>query len=492
MTTLGARTRCSRCNAQLRRDRPPGALCGPCERAGPDPRHDLPPDFYTRPLILAALTDYDFGALFLAIRAETGWTQQTLGEIIGLDREQISAIERGTRQLRDVRIAARVASRLLIPPGLLGFSDGATVGAGGAISGRKVVNWMDRRIFVQHVAGITLGMATASGLDAGRLLSLLPGAEPAGTRHIGADDVQVIDQLTTTFVRQDFAHGAGLVRDAAVAQLRTVLPLLDAQVSPEVRPRLMLATAFLASQAGWMSFQVGQDEAARRLWTVGLELARDTEDPRGADLASHILMNMTQQATHLGRLDEALQLARIGHAASTDRDPVSPSTNCNLASAQAFAFAAQGDLVSCDRALGQGEEHFTTIDPANRPPWGSFLNEVVLASDRGRARYTLASLDRDSRTAGRAASSLRYAADNWGPDYARLRATNLADLAGAHALAGDTDTAISVGHQAVDEVTVVHSVRAYDRLRVLNTVLEPLNNSAGVAELRERLAATAA
>ncbi|MEO7193939.1 MAG: hypothetical protein ABIZ05_03825, partial [Pseudonocardiaceae bacterium] len=66
------------------------------------------------------------------------------------------------------------------------------------------------------------------------------------------------------------------------------------------------------------------------------------------------------------------------------------------------------------------------------------------------------------------------------------------DLAGAHALTGDTDTAVTLGHQAIDAVTALHSPRTHDRLRVLDTALQPLHTSAGVAELRDRLNAAAA
>ncbi|MGH3771731.1 MAG: hypothetical protein ACRDRW_10095 [Pseudonocardiaceae bacterium] len=87
---------------------------------------------------------------------------------------------------------------------------------------------------------------------------------------------------------------------------------------------------------------------------------------------------------------------------------------------------------------------------------------------------------------------MRHAVDSFGPDYARSRALYLPALAGAHAIAGDLDTAVSVGHQAVDAVTAVHSALAYDQLRVLDTALEPLHTSTDVAELRDRLATTAA
>ena len=87
---------------------------------------------------------------------------------------------------------------------------------------------------------------------------------------------------------------------------------------------------------------------------------------------------------------------------------------------------------------------------------------------------------------------LREAVDRLGPDYARPRAFYLTDLAGAHALAGDADAAIAVGHQALDAVTTVQSLRTHDRLHVLNTALEPLHTRTGVTELRNRLTATTA
>jgi hypothetical protein len=84
-------------------------------------------------------------------------------------------------------------------------------------------------------------------------------------------------------------------------------------------------------------------------------------------------------------------------------------------------------------------------------------------------------------------SLLRQAVDSFGPDFAEPRAVSLTDLAGAHAIAGDIDTAVDIGHQAVHAVTALSSPRAHDRLRVLDTSLKPLHTSTGVAELRERL-----
>ncbi len=433
---------------------------------------------------MAALADYDFGFVFRRVRAVTGWSQQALGELVGLDQTRISEIERGVRRLRDVALVARVATGLRIPPVLLGFGDDGTT----VDDARKVVSWVDRRDFVQHVAGLAVGATGVAGLDIDRLIALLPHADPTGIRHVGASDVAVIEQATAAFVRQDFATGAGPIRDVAVAQLRSVLPLLDTQMTPEVRPRLYLATAHLALTAGWMSFDVNQHDAARRLWMVGLNVARASEDPRGSDLTVYLLHDMALQAEHLGDPDEALHLVQLGHAAAIGSHPVSAATTSLLVSTQARAYAAQGNAEDCACALGQAEEHFSAIDPATRPSWGASHDEISLAAKQGGAHYTLARARRDPRAASRAVPLLRHAVDSLGPDYARPRALFLTHLVGAHAIAGDIDTAVSVGHQAVDAVMSVSSPRAYDRLGVLDTVLAPLHTSAGVAELRDRLA----
>jgi hypothetical protein len=492
--TISGQGCCARCGARLRRVRARGeAWCDPCRRAGPDPRRELPPGFYFQDHIAAALLRYDFGTVFREVRAHTGWSQQTLGSLVGLDQSRISAIERDVCRLRDVALVARVATTLRIPSILLGFGNfGATVGDA-RVAGRKVVSWVDRRDFVQHVATLTFGVTGAAGLDIDRLTALLPQAEPTGTRHIGTADVETIEQTTATLRRQDHAHGSGLVQAAAVAQVQSVLPLLDAQATSGVRSRLLVATADLAAQAGYMSFDVTQHEAARRLWMIALNIARHAEDPRDNDVTVYALYNMALQAVHLGRPDEALRLVHLGHAAVAGPHPVAATLSCCLANIQAKVHAARGDTTDCDRALGKALEYFAAIDPASRESWSVILlDEAGLSGYQGHIHYTLALTGHDPRAAQRAVPLLRHAVDHFRPDCARARAFYLADLVGAHALAGDADTAVTLGHQAIDSITALHSPRAYDRLRVLNTVLEPRHSSAGVAELRDRITATAA
>ncbi len=450
----------------------------------------LPVGFYDDPGLSAALARLEFGPVFRRVRAEQRWSQHVLGALLGLDQAAISKIENGQRSLTDAAAVIRCANVLAIPAGKLGLRYGVTVGPC-AVTGQKG-SWMDRRDFLEQVAGLTFGAGVAAGVDIHRLLSLFPWAEPTGTRHVGAADVEAIEAATAAFRHQDFAQGSGLVRDTAVARLHATLPLLGAQVAPEVRPRLYLATARLAMMTGWLSFDVERHDAARRLWLIGLEVARATDHPLGGDLTAYLVFDMAIQAVAVGCPDEALKLVHIGQAAAVGSHPVSAATASSLFCVSARAYAARGDARACDLALHQAEEQFASIDHQIRPPWSAHLDDVGLASWQGAVHYALARPERDPIAASRAVALLHHCVNRYGPDYARSRALCLPDLAGAHALAGDLDTAVSVGHQAVDAVTAVHSPQAYGRLHRLHTVLEPLHTSPGVAELRDRLTTTTA
>lgn len=242
-----------------------------------------------------------------------------------------------------------------------------------------------------------------------------------------------------------------------------------------------------------MSFDVTQHEAARRLWMIALDTARHAEDPRDNDVTVYALYNMALQAVHRGRPDEALRLVHLGHAVVARPHPVAATLSCYLANIQAKVHAARGDTTDCDRALGKAIEYFAAIDPASRESWSVILlDEAGLSGHQGHIHHTLVLAGHDPRAAQRAVPLLRHAVDHFRPDCARARAFYLADLVGAHALAGDADTAVTLGHQAIDSITALHSPGAYDRLRVLNTALEPRRGSVGVAELRDRITATAA
>ncbi|MGH3695167.1 MAG: helix-turn-helix domain-containing protein [Pseudonocardiaceae bacterium] len=119
------RRACERCGAVLRRGRP-GTRCDPCSRR-PDTAEQLrETGFFSQDAVRRALLAYDFGYLFRAVRRTAELTQVELGEVLEMEQDRISRIERGERKLRDIEIVARIATRLGIPPILLGFGADTT------------------------------------------------------------------------------------------------------------------------------------------------------------------------------------------------------------------------------------------------------------------------------------------------------------------------------------------------------------------------------
>lgn len=161
-------------------------------------------------------------------------------------------------------------------------------------------------------------------------------------------------------------------------------------------------------------------------------------------------------------------MVQLSYATATRRtQPLPASTASYLASSEACCQAALGDAQACDRALGEAAEHFTHADPSTAAPWAARVTAAELTARQGNASYTLAQTTTDPKRAARAVPLLQQAVDGRG------RALNLAALAGAHALTGDVDTAARTSHHAVQEIIAIALPRAYERLRTLDTVLQP-------------------
>ncbi|MDQ3150705.1 MAG: XRE family transcriptional regulator [Actinomycetota bacterium] len=334
----------------------------------------------------------------------------------------------------------------------------------------------------QTVTAITVGMGQAD-LDLDRLDRLIPrldADEPP--RQVGAADIDAIERTSDALRRRDFAHGGGLTRAAAIAQLRSVLRLRRVAATPAIRMRLDIAAADAAMLAAWSSYDVEQHDDARRLWIVALELCRHTDHPRAADLAVLTLLDMAHQSLHLMRPDDALRFAGLGLAVENGAPgAVSDATRSYLASVQSWSYATLGETTACERAVGRAEAHCAAVDPGTALPWTAYIGTAEFTAQRGHAWYLLSATQPDA--AARAVPLLTAATSALGSDYARTRAVNLAGVAGSHARTGDTDAAVSVGRHALEEISRTSSRRAYQRLRMLDDCLA-VHQTADVADLR--------
>ncbi|GAB3447727.1 hypothetical protein GCM10027436_40040 [Actinophytocola sediminis] len=456
-------------------------LCDPCARTARwSGRCPVPDGFYDAPSLRSALAKYDFGTVFRAVRLQAKLTQEELGFLVGLHQPRVSAVERGEHQIRDVAVVARIAAALGVPASLLGFRSSPA----GSVRSQEV-SWVDRRDFFGAVAAIALGAGVHPELE--RLEALLPvRSDPSPPLRIGASDVAAIQETTQAFRQSDYRHGGGLSRAAAVAQLGYVLKLQNARCDDQVRAQLLLATADLAMAAAWMTYDVEQNEAARRLWMIALDTARRADHPLSADLTVILLLDLAHQALHLRRPDEALRLVQLAaSAATTGRYPVSASTRSYIAATLAWCHAALGNAEQCWRALGDAQQSYVDADPATAPPWAANVTLAEIAAQHGHSYYLLAQAD--PSYAPSAVEHLRVAVDGFGSAYARSRAVNLPGLAGSYFYVGELETAVATGYEAVTEIGTLSSQRAYARLAVLADAAAPFGDDSAVADLRQRI-----
>ncbi|HET9258112.1 MAG TPA: hypothetical protein VFO16_23350 [Pseudonocardiaceae bacterium] len=96
---------------------------------------------------------------------------------------------------------------------------------------------------------------------------------PRCPTRVGASDIEQIRTAESVFAGWDFAYGGGLVRDAVMAQLRYCARLLDATCPDRLRPELHAALGALADTAGYMCFDTGAYNQARRVFGFALACA---------------------------------------------------------------------------------------------------------------------------------------------------------------------------------------------------------------------------
>jgi DNA-binding XRE family transcriptional regulator len=441
----------------------------------------LPPDFYGRADVVAALMAYDFAAFFRAVRAELGLSQETLGLLVGLDQSRICKIETGAQRLRDVATVARVARICAAPAGLLGFAAAPL----GNLGPTQVVSWLERRDFLTVVAGVALGVAGSSG--AGHLGELVPPVQVEPLGHVAATDVARIETATVAFRSWDNQRGGGVSRAAVTAQLQWVVTTARQATcaSDVVRKRLLTATADLAALVAFAHYDVERHEDARRLWLVALDAAHQAAN---ADLMSKVLREMAHQALHLTRPDEALRLVQVAAATSvaTTADGASPAAAAELAAYEGWGHAMVGRVQPCLRALGRAEDVYDGTSADETTPWMAHFDAAELNALRGHCLHVLA--NHRPEVNAEAQSLLRAAVDGRRAEHVRRRTLNQIALAATYFQGGgDLEEGVAVGYQALAGANSLSSPRALSRLRGLETATRPYAQEQSVAGFRGEL-----
>lgn len=130
--------------------------------------------------------------------------------------------------------------------------------------------------------------------------------------RINTATVAAIEQATQQFIATDAAVGGGVIREAAIGQLKYAVDLATgARYSDAVGNRLLTAIADLAGQIGWMSHDVGMAGPAQRYLIFGLQAAREAQGDEARLRSVGILADMAAQMTDLGHAATALRLTDL-------------------------------------------------------------------------------------------------------------------------------------------------------------------------------------
>jgi tetratricopeptide (TPR) repeat protein len=223
----------------------------------------------------------------------------------------------------------------------------------------------------------------------------------AGTRRVGASDVDAVRTTVNLFANMDNLYGGAHARLALVQFLTNEgTSLLNGQYNDETGRSLFSAVAEATLLSAWMSYDAGLHGIAQRYFLQALRLAQSGDDRR---LAGSIMAAMSHQATFLGDFQEATNLARTARAGTGSE---ATATLTALFHAQeARALARLGAAAGCDRALASATRIFERQHPDEDPEWINYFNESELAAEIGHCMRDLGRARQAREHAAQAVSS---------------------------------------------------------------------------------------
>ena len=243
-------------------------------------------------------------------------------------------------------------------------------------------------------------------------------------------------------------------------ELEATTKLLDeATLTDDQTRRLLTATGELAQLAAWVTADAGLYKQAAR-YTEGGVLAAHAAD--NEPLAANVISTLSYQLANTGNPRQAALLARTAYAGA--RHSATATTKALLLERVAWADAKSGDLVSCERALGQVEDNFNHTKPEDDPDWVYWLNREEIDVMAGRCFTEL-------KQPARAEPLLRSATSGYDNALIRENSLYLSWLAEDYILLNEIDIAAEVATRVLELGSRANSARIDDRLRHLATLL---------------------
>ena len=258
-------------------------------------------------------------------------------------------------------------------------------------------------------------------------------------------------------------------------ELQATTKLLDqAALTEDQTRRLLTATGELAQLSAWVAADAGLYKQAAR-YTEGGVLAAHAAD--NEPLAANIISTLSYQLANTGNPRQAALLARTAYAGA--RHSATATTKALLLERVAWADAKSGDLVSCERALGQVEENFNHSEPEDDPDWVYWLNREEIDVMAGRCFTEL-------KQPARAEPLLRSGTSGYDNALIRENSLYLSWLAEDYILLNEIDLAAEIATRVLELGSRADSARTDERLRHLARLLRRYKDVQATADFLDQ------
>ncbi|MEU6347221.1 XRE family transcriptional regulator [Streptomyces sp. NPDC046977] len=421
----------------------------------------LPREVLERPEMQAALSQHDFGTVFLLARREAGISYSRIAAACDIKPERVGTLARGRGRITTFEKIALIADVFRIPGHMVGLAARAWEAAAA-----EADDDMRRREFLK----VSVSAAAGAGLAAG-----LP--EPvhlAAGRRLGADAPEQLRQRTARLRGLDEILGGGDTYRVYLDEYqRTRATVRHAVCTEPVRRGLLSVLAEQAQQAGWAAFDGGRHAEARGLYEASHKAAGEAGD---AGLAGNALAFLAYQALGSDR-QAAIEIA--ARSCATAGPDAAPGVRALLFERLAWAYAVAGNAALAESSL---ETARTALDEAAgtpQPDWSAWVDSTELAIMTGRCWTEL-------RRPLRAVPVLEKALEAYDDRHARDKALYMSWLADSYLAAGEVEQAAAVTGRALDLSAGVASVRPRQRLEPVLRQLGGHRTLPMVAELLEK------
>jgi tetratricopeptide (TPR) repeat protein len=314
---------------------------------------------------------------------------------------------------------------------------------------------VNRREFIAGTAGLAVTAAL-----------------PIPPQRIGQSDVERLRQSVLQLYKLDDQHGAGVVYPLAERMFHRLRGLVDrASYSPATGQALRELTAQTVAETGWLSFDAGRHDDARRWWLEAMHWARLAESDSVGTLA---MTSMARQAFDRGRSREAIEFAQSAQRMA--KTTATPRLMSLLLAREAIGHARAGDRTNAHAAIARASRLADHERHDDDPAWLAFYDSADFASHEHRVALALG----DYVAAEDAARSALALGDP--VDYPRNHALDLTNLAYVLVQRREIDEGVAVATRAAVAASDLDSGRINQGLHTLAKKLAPFTNEPNVRE----------